>query len=80
MAYLVLFRFTHPVSDAYTLWYSLSHGMSIFQEGKGGKDTIKLEASAESSKVSLRLDKRYLLRKCSKNVNIDKVNSSFSHQ
>ncbi|XP_027110178.1 uncharacterized protein [Coffea arabica] len=29
---------------------SLSHGMSIFQEGKGGKDTIKLEASAESSK------------------------------
>lgn len=29
---------------------SLSHGLSIFQEGKGGKDTIKLEASAESSK------------------------------
>ncbi|XP_004298846.1 PREDICTED: putative cell division cycle ATPase [Fragaria vesca subsp. vesca] len=30
---------------------SLSHGLSIFQEGKfGGKDTIKLEAQAEFSK------------------------------
>ncbi|KAL3524348.1 hypothetical protein ACH5RR_017182 [Cinchona calisaya] len=30
---------------------SLSHGLSIFQEGKGGgKDSIKLEANAESSK------------------------------
>lgn len=34
--------------------YSLSHGLSIFQEGKGGgKDTIKLEANAETSKVSI---------------------------
>ncbi|KAA8539987.1 hypothetical protein F0562_026679 [Nyssa sinensis] len=32
---------------------SLSHGLSIFQEGKsGGKDTIKLETNAESSKDS----------------------------
>lgn len=31
---------------------SLSHGLSIFQEGKSnGKDTMKLEARAELSKV-----------------------------
>lgn len=34
------------------LWNSLSHGLSIFQEGKGDqKDTLKLETNAESSKV-----------------------------
>ncbi|XP_047320182.1 uncharacterized protein LOC124924149 isoform X2 [Impatiens glandulifera] len=32
---------------------SLSHGLSIFQDGKGcGRDTLKLEANAESSKES----------------------------
>ncbi|CAH1436481.1 unnamed protein product [Lactuca virosa] len=33
-------------------WHSsLSHGLSIFQEGYcGGKDTLKLETNAESSK------------------------------
>ncbi|KAI7744649.1 hypothetical protein M8C21_021845, partial [Ambrosia artemisiifolia] len=29
---------------------SLSHGLSIFQEGYGGKDTLKLETNADSSK------------------------------
>lgn len=30
----------------------MSHGLSIFQEGKsGGKDTIKLETNAEGAKV-----------------------------
>lgn len=34
------------------LWNSLSHGLSIFQEGKSSdKDTLKLEAQAEKSKV-----------------------------
>lgn len=34
------------------LWNSLSHGLSIFQEGKAsGKDTLKLEAQAEKSNV-----------------------------
>ncbi|CAI9290441.1 unnamed protein product [Lactuca saligna] len=32
-------------------WHSLSHGLSIFQEGYYGvKDTLKLETNAESSK------------------------------
>ncbi|XP_076946369.1 uncharacterized protein LOC143617816 [Bidens hawaiensis] len=31
---------------------SLSHGLNIFQEGYGGKDTLKLETNAESSKGS----------------------------
>ncbi|KAI3705748.1 hypothetical protein L1987_75989 [Smallanthus sonchifolius] len=29
---------------------SLSHGLNIFQEGDGGKDTLKLETNADSSK------------------------------
>ncbi|KAI3784042.1 hypothetical protein L1987_43134 [Smallanthus sonchifolius] len=29
---------------------SLSHGLNIFQEGYGGKDTLKLETNADSSK------------------------------
>ena len=33
-------------------WSSLSHGLSIFQEGNNeGKDTLKLETNSESSKV-----------------------------
>ncbi|MBA0773633.1 hypothetical protein Gotri_008893, partial [Gossypium trilobum] len=33
------------------VWNSLSHGLNIFQEGKScGKDTLKLETNAESSK------------------------------
>ncbi|KAL8251969.1 hypothetical protein R6Q59_035662 [Mikania micrantha] len=31
---------------------SLSHGLNIFQEGYGGKDTLKLETNADSSKGS----------------------------
>lgn len=33
------------------VWCSLSHGLSIFQEGNSDKDTLKLEAKAETSKV-----------------------------
>lgn len=34
------------------IWNSLSHGLSIFQEGKsGGKDSLKLETNADSNKV-----------------------------
>lgn len=33
-------------------FYSLSHGLSFFQEGKvSGKDNFKLDTNAESSKV-----------------------------
>lgn len=41
------------VFDYYSgFWNSLSHGLSIFQEGKSGeKDSLKLEKNAESSKV-----------------------------
>lgn len=49
---MIFYGFTSHVCLQRLLSNSLSHGLSIFQEGKSdGKDSLKLEAQVGKSKV-----------------------------